>query len=162
MFLKSWRLSGGYGKELAFFDGRTREQCVETNVKRRGAATDIDQPSTWIKYHRKLCEKCCGTCCSLEVEVWADDLERMGLIPSPEYREPLKLVARKLRKEHVVERFHEKSGIFTLARLANGDCIFLNQKNRRCTIYENRPDTCRNHPHIGPRSGYCAFRQKEN
>ncbi|MCK5516299.1 MAG: YkgJ family cysteine cluster protein, partial [Desulfobulbaceae bacterium] len=37
------------------------------------------------------------------------------------------------------------------------DCLYLDQKTRRCTIYTKRPDTCRNHPQIGPRPGYCAF-----
>jgi Fe-S-cluster containining protein len=27
-------------------------------------------------------------------------------------------------------------------------------------VYERRPDTCRNHPQVGPRPGYCAFRRR--
>jgi hypothetical protein len=44
--------------------------------------------------------------------------------------------------------------------MAGGDCIFLDCRTRRCTIYPLRPETCRNHPQVGPRSGYCAFRKK--
>jgi Fe-S-cluster containining protein len=51
--------------------------------------------------------------------------------------------------------------MFTLARRANDDCIYLDGHSRRCTIYERRPRTCRNHPAIGPRPGYCAFREQE-
>ncbi|MFO6335145.1 YkgJ family cysteine cluster protein, partial [Pseudomonas aeruginosa] len=36
----------------------------------------------------------------------------------------------------------------------------LDRKTRLCTIYARRPDTCRNHPRIGPRPGYCAYRPR--
>jgi len=51
-------------------------------------------------------------------------------------------------------------GIFTLTRMANGDCLYLDRQTRLCTVYAKRPDTCRNHPRIGPRPGYCAYQQK--
>jgi Fe-S-cluster containining protein len=44
--------------------------------------------------------------------------------------------------------------------MASGDCIFLDTGTRRCTIYRQRPETCRNHPQVGPKPGYCAFRKK--
>ncbi|MFO6369419.1 YkgJ family cysteine cluster protein, partial [Pseudomonas aeruginosa] len=50
--------------------------------------------------------------------------------------------------------------ILTLTRMANGDCLYLDRKTRLCTIYARRPDTCRNHPRIGPRPGYCAYRPR--
>ena len=118
----------------------------------------VDDLSTWVKYRKKLCGQCSATCCSLPVEVRARDLVRMQLIDEFELEEPLKKIARRLIKERVVEHFHSKTETFTLERMANGDCLYLDNKSRRCTIYENRPDTCRNHPQIGPRPGYCAFR----
>ena len=66
-------------------------------------------------------------------------------------------IAKRLQKEGIVERFNQKSGIFTLQRMSNNDCLYLDRKSRMCTIYETRPDTCRNHPRIGPRPGYCAY-----
>ena len=45
--------------------------------------------------------------------------------------------------------------------MSNNDCLYLDRKSRLCTIYEKRPDTCRNHPKIGPRPGYCAYKPKE-
>ena len=68
-----------------------------------------------------------------------------------------KKIARRLQKQGVIEHFYPKKELFTLTRLANGDCLFLDKQTRRCTIYQKRPDTCRNHPGIGPRSGYCAY-----
>ena len=118
----------------------------------------VDDISTWVKYRKKLCSQCSATCCSLPVEVKAEDLVRMQLIDEFELGEAPKKIARRLTKERIIEHFHAKTETFTLARMANGDCLYLDAKTRRCSIYEKRPDTCRNHPRIGPRPGYCAFR----
>ncbi|MGB3209358.1 MAG: YkgJ family cysteine cluster protein [Desulforhopalus sp.] len=121
---------------------------------------DIDNIATWAKYNKKLCRHCGASCCSLPVEVKPSDLVRMELIDELELEEDLKFAARRLLKKHLVEHFHSKTKTFTLARMASGDCIFLDSQSRRCSIYLQRPDTCRNHPQVGPRSGYCAFRKK--
>lgn len=121
---------------------------------------DVNNICTWTKYSKKLCDYCDATCCSLPVEVKAQDLIRMDLMDEFELEEELKLVAKRLMKQRLVDRFHTKTATFTLARMANGDCIYLDSAARRCTIYLKRPDTCRNHPRIGPRNGYCAFTKK--
>ncbi|MEK6624736.1 MAG: YkgJ family cysteine cluster protein, partial [Bdellovibrionota bacterium] len=36
---------------------------------------------------------------------------------------------------------------------------YLNEE-RRCSIYERRPETCRNHPKIGPRPNFCPYQKK--
>jgi Fe-S-cluster containining protein len=96
----------------------------------------------------------------MPVEVKIADLVRMGLISEFEVGEPLKKLAKKLKKEGIVDHFNFKNGIFTLVRFASSDCLYLDRTNRRCVIYETRPDTCRNHPVIGPRSGYCPYEPK--
>ncbi len=121
--------------------------------------TDLENISTWIKYSKKLCDSCVGSCCNLPVEVKAKDLIRIGLMDEFEIDENLKFIAKRLMKEGLVDHFHSKSATFTLSRMANGNCIYLDNTTHRCTIYNSRPDTCRNHPHIGPRSGYCAYKQ---
>ncbi len=35
-------------------------------------------------------------------------------------------------------------------------CTFFDEEQRRCTVYEGRPDTCRNYPHA-PNCGYYDF-----
>ncbi|HET8870625.1 MAG TPA: YkgJ family cysteine cluster protein, partial [Aquabacterium sp.] len=70
-------------------------------------------------------------------------------------------IAKRLTKAGIVARFNNKYELFTLARRASGDCLYLDANTRRCTIYEKRPHTCRNHPKVGPRPGYCAFRAKD-
>ncbi|MFH0783490.1 MAG: YkgJ family cysteine cluster protein [Pseudomonadota bacterium] len=121
---------------------------------------DLENTATWAKYSSKLCDHCSASCCNLPVEVKVCDLVRMALMDEFSLEEDPKFIARRLMKERLVEHFHARTATFTLARRANGDCIYLDSSTRRCTIYANRPDTCRNHPRIGPRAGYCAFRVK--
>jgi hypothetical protein len=121
---------------------------------------NIDNIATWAKHSKRLCDHCGATCCSLPVEVKSSDLIRMELMDEFELQDDLKQIARRLMKQRLVEHFHSKTGTFTLARMASGDCMFLDSRSRRCTIYQRRPDTCRNHPQVGPRSGYCAFKGK--
>ena len=97
----------------------------------------------------------------MPVEARLSDLIRMELVDEFERGEPLKNIAKRLMKDGVVERFNQKTGLFTLTRMSNNDCYFLNRKTRLCTIYDKRPETCRNHPKIGPRPGYCAFKPIE-
>ncbi len=124
-------------------------------------AADVENTATWVKYTRKLCDFCNAVCCSLPVEVAGTDLARLELADSFEVEDNPKKVARDLERRGLIENFHARSGLFTLARRPDGSCIFLDAKTRRCTVYGKRPDTCRNHPGVGPRSGYCAFQPKQ-
>ncbi|WP_349570788.1 YkgJ family cysteine cluster protein [Azotobacter salinestris] len=124
------------------------------------AAADPDRLETWVKYRQSLCRDCHATCCTLPVEVRLPDLIRLGLADPFEQDEPAKQVARRLMKAGVVEHFNHKHERFTLARRSNGDCLYLDAHTRLCTRYEQRPDTCRNHPGIGPKPGHCAWRPK--
>jgi hypothetical protein len=124
------------------------------------AAAELDRLDTWQKYASHMCGGCMSSCCTLPVEVRIKDLIRIGVVDEFEKDEPPKNVAKRLQKEGIVERFNQKSGIFTLARMSNDDCLYLDRKSRLCTIYDKRPDTCRNHPKIGPRPGYCAYKPK--
>ena len=119
-----------------------------------------EEPATWLKFSRKMCGDCTAACCSLPVEVRAADLIRMDLMDPGEAGEGLRLVARRLIRSGLAGHYHHRSATLTLARMANGDCCFLDSRSRRCTIYDRRPDTCRNHPQIGPRPGYCAYTKR--
>ena len=124
------------------------------------AHADIDEIATWAKYSAKLCNSCHATCCTLPVEVRLNDLVRMGIISEFDTKEPIKKIAKQLKKQGVIEHFNFKHSIFTLTRMANDDCLYLDSKSRRCTIYPLRPDTCRNHPHIGPHPGFCPYQPR--
>ncbi len=96
----------------------------------------------------------------MPVEVRFNDLVRMGVLHEFDAHEPAKKLAKRLMKEGVVGHFNHKTEVYTLSRYANDDCIYLEQKSRLCTIYQNRPDTCRQHPTVGPKPGFCAYQPK--
>lgn len=122
---------------------------------------DIDDLTTWVRYRNGLCNTCHAICCTMPAEVRARDLVRLGVIDEFELDADPKQLAKRLQKQGIIEHFNFRHGLFTLARRSNGDCRFLDPATRRCTVYETRPDTCRNHPQkIGPRPGFCAYRQK--
>ena len=112
---------------------------------------DLDRTETWIRYDKAMCLDCVSSCCTLPVEARLSDLIRMGVVDEFEKGEPLKDIAKRLKKEGIVERLNAKTGLFTLVRLSNNDCLYLHPKTRLCTIYDQRPETCRNDPRFGPR-----------
>lgn len=130
-------------------------------MKKNTPAADLARLDTWIKYRNGLCDNCRGSCCTMPAEVRVSDLVRMGVVDAFETEEPAKQIAKRLLKAGIIEHFNFKNELFTLARRASNDCIYLDGSTRRCTIYDIRPDTCRNHPRIGPRSGYCAFMPRQ-
>ena len=94
----------------------------------------------------------------MPVEVRLADLVRLGLVdPFEAEHDAPKQIARRLEKAGLIEHFNFRHSIFTLARRANGDCAHLHPQTRRCTVYDLRPDTCRKHPQVGPRPGYCPY-----
>jgi hypothetical protein len=120
-----------------------------------------DNTATWAKYSAKLCRHCTAGCCRLPVEIKVADLVRLGQLDEFCRHEEPRLLARQLAKRGIVEHFHARSATYTLSRRADGSCLFLDPQDQSCTVYANRPDTCRNHPLIGPRPGYCPFQQKK-
>jgi len=127
------------------------------NDKRR---VDVDEISTWTKHKQRLCATCSANCCTMPVEVKIPDLIRMGVVTEFEADEPIKKLAKKLKKDGVIGHLYFKEQIFMLVRLANTDCLYLDPRRRTCNIYNKRPRTCRNFPRIGPRPGFCPYEQK--
>ncbi len=119
---------------------------------------DVDRLETWTRYRAGLCDSCAANCCTMPVEIRLTDLVRLGLVDTfeAEHEEP-RLIARRLVKTKQVERYNQKDGIFTMARRAHGDFQFLHAITRRRTVHEKRPGTCRKHPQVGPRPGYCPY-----
>ncbi|WP_410497490.1 YkgJ family cysteine cluster protein [Chitinibacter sp. S2-10] len=131
-------------------------------IKKRNVitVTDLSRTETWVKFYNGLCDDCVGSCCTMPVEVKIVDLIRMGVVDEFDAVEPAKNIAKRLMKARIIEHFNFKNEIYTLARRSNNDCIYLDAQTRRCTIYENRPNTCRKHPQVGPRPGHCAYNRK--
>lgn len=121
-------------------------------------SVNVDRLDTWTRYRSGLCNDCAANCCTMPVEVRLSDLVRLEVVDAFEAEhEAPKQIARRLAKAGLVGHFNFRNSIFTLARRASGDCLFLDATSRRCTVYERRPDTCRKHPQVGPRPGYCAY-----
>jgi Fe-S-cluster containining protein len=125
------------------------------------AVVDVDRCETWTRYKAGLCDTCAANCCTMPVEVKLADLVRLGLVdPFEAEHEDPKHIAKRLSKAGLIEHFNFKNSIFSLARRASGDCQFLDAKTRRCTVYAQRPNTCRLHPQIGPRPNHCPYGHK--
>jgi len=119
---------------------------------------DVERLATWTRYRAGLCDSCQANCCTMPVEVRLADLVRLGLVdPFEAEHEEVRLIARRLQKAGQIERYTAKAGVFTLPRRASGDCRYLDAASRRCTVYAQRPDTCRRHPQVGPRPGHCPY-----
>lgn len=125
-------------------------------------SVDKDKPNSWIKYKSGLCSSCIGTCCTMPVEVKASDFVRLGLANHDEIESSPKKVANRLIKEGIVSQYREKTGLFTITQKSNSDCYFLNS-NRLCSVYEKRPDTCRQFPtEIGRKITFCPYIKKRS
>ncbi len=121
---------------------------------------DLERLATWARYRNGLCEHCVASCCTMPVEVRTADLVRLGVLDAFDAGGQMKPWLKRLQKTGVIERYSPATQLFTLARQSGGECAFLDRVTRRCSVYEQRPDTCRKHPQVGPRPGYCAFRQR--
>ena len=122
--------------------------------------TDKDKPWTWVRYKAGMCEGCYGSCCTMPVEVLADDLVRLGVASSDEVETSKKKLAKRLIKEKIVQSYREGTDLFMLASRPNGDCRYLHPQTRLCTVYEQRPGVCRKFPEVGPKPGFCPKNPK--
>ena len=117
---------------------------------------DPYRPTTWVEYKKGMCEGCWGGCCTLPVEATVSDFVRMEILTQEESEMlSLKEISKKLEKLRLIQAFQPKQENFILTQRGGRDCMYLHEKTRLCTIYEKRPETCRNFPKIGPRPGFC-------
>jgi len=122
---------------------------------------DPENIKTWKKYKKSNCKNCLGLCCSFVVEVTGEDLVNLGYIEEDEVVFGLKKVIKDMKALGIIKRYNFKSEKFVLQQKTGGDCIFMDQNKRNCTVYENRPEVCRNHPEVaGPKKNYCPYIQK--
>jgi len=119
---------------------------------------DVDRTETWTRWRAGLCDRCMANCCTMPVEVKLADLVRLELVDpfEAEHEEP-RLIAKRLVKASLIERYNAKNDIYTLPPRADGDCRFLDAQTRPCTVYDKRPGTCRKHPQVGPRPNHCPY-----
>ncbi|MBC7429975.1 MAG: YkgJ family cysteine cluster protein [Bacteriovorax sp.] len=116
--------------------------------------------SRWTLYKKGMCDSCEGLCCYMPVEVKTSDLIRLGILAEFHLEMTLKEQIKDALKHPGVQRYTASTEKFTLTQKSDSTCFFLDS-NKRCTQYDIRPDTCRNHPKVGPRPDFCAYMKKE-
>lgn len=122
---------------------------------------DKDRPSSWRKYDALNCTRCRANCCAMPVEIKASDLVRLEIATQDEVDNSIKKLAKRLKKEGYISSYREGTEFFMLTQKPNGDCYFLNTQTRFCSVYEKRPETCRQFPsQMGTRIGFCPFEPK--
>jgi len=102
------------------------------------------------------CTDCVGYCCSIydRVDVWKKDLKRLARHFDITPAQAKKKFTRKVGKYTALKR--KEDLIF------EETCIFLDQTTRLCSVYDARPDTCREWPvHSGDRCVYYDILQFE-
>ncbi|MEO8218695.1 MAG: YkgJ family cysteine cluster protein [Acidobacteriota bacterium] len=107
--------------------------------------TKVRRPAT----PRYDCSKCPAYCCSYDrIGVTRADIQRLAVFFGKSY------LVTKLRytKMHSGDRVlrHKKDHIYKSV------CQFLDSDTRRCTVYEGRPEVCREYPE-GLTCGYYEF-----
>lgn len=95
----------------------------------------------------------------MPVEVSVNDLIRLEVMTEDEAVTNLSKSARRLKSAGILKSYRGRNLVFILEQRPNGDCIFLD-KERRCTVYEKRPEICRQFPKIGPKPGHCPYKNK--
>lgn len=98
----------------------------------------------------------------MPVEVRVADLVRLEILSEQDLEnEAERLLAKQLIKQKIVKSYRESTGLFMLQQQSDGACLFLDAKTRRCTVYDNRPNVCRDFPErVGNRLGYCPSTKK--
>ena len=141
---------------------KVTETAELTNIMKSSIRiVDVDRLETWSKYKAGMCDSCAANCCTMPLEVQLSDLVRLELVDQFEVDNvDHKQIAKRLMKMRLIDHYNPKHNIFTMARRAGGDCNFLDKNTRRCTVYEKRPETCRQHPKKGPKPGFCAYGNK--
>lgn len=113
----------------------------------------------WTRYRKGLCETCQGLCCYMPVEVKVHDLIRLNILDEFHLELSEREQIKDALKHPSILRYTPSTEKFTLKQKPDGSCYFLDN-DKKCTRYNDRPDTCRNHPQIGPRPGFCAYMKK--
>ena len=97
------------------------------------------------------CKKCPAFCCTYsEIEITTRDIDRLARHFELSYAQAEARFTKPDSKKTIRMLRHKKDTIFDSA------CMFLDQKARRCTVYEARPGVCRKYPD-SQRCGYYDF-----
>ena len=97
------------------------------------------------------CSKCPAYCCTyLEIEVNTRDIDRLARHFGLSYAQAEERFTKPDPKKKFRMLRHRKDTVF------DSSCMMLDQKTRKCTVYEARPGVCRKYPD-SRRCGYYDF-----
>lgn len=128
-------------------------------MSKKNIQEHLNDLSRWTRYRKGLCDNCLGLCCYMPVEVKVHDLIRLNILDEFHLELTEREQIKDALKHPAVLRYTPSTEKFTLKQKPDGSCYFLDEQ-KKCTRYNDRPDTCRNHPQIGPRPGFCAYMKK--
>ncbi|HUQ25502.1 MAG TPA: YkgJ family cysteine cluster protein [Burkholderiales bacterium] len=104
-----------------------------------------------VRATKYSCAKCPAYCCSYpEIEITRRDLARLAKHFELTFAQAEARFTKYDAKEGSRLLRHQKDRVFDTV------CMFLDQKTRRCGVYEARPGVCRDYPD-SPRCGYYEF-----
>jgi uncharacterized protein len=99
------------------------------------------------------CSKCPGYCCSYDrIPISEFDIARLGKHFGISADLALKRFTYSQRREGVTEQVLRRHRDHVYKSV----CRFFDREQRRCTVYEARPNVCRRYP-SGARCGYYDF-----
>mgnify|MGYP006294873787 CR=1 FL=1 len=97
------------------------------------------------------CAKCPGYCCSYQlIEINKRDIARLARHFDLDYTVAEERFTKYDASQKARVLRHRKDTVFKTI------CMFFDQKDRRCTVYESRPGVCRDYP-LAKRCGYYDF-----
>ena len=97
------------------------------------------------------CHRCPAYCCTYsEIEVSTRDIDRLARHFGLSYAQAEARFTKPDAKKKIRMLRHKEDTVFDSA------CMLLDQKTRRCTVYEARPGVCRKYPD-SRRCGYYEF-----
>ena len=103
------------------------------------------------------CLKCPGYCCSYgRIAVSEHDIVRLA----KHFDLPLEQARQKFTYHYLTKEVDEQVLRQKSDPIFSSICRFFDTKERRCTVYEARPNVCRRYPH-GMRCGYYEFLEFE-
>ena len=112
---------------------------VERGKKVHALIEEQEQLSSHIK---TSCQRGCGACCHLEVEITLDD----AIVLAKSLEDGVDIDRAQLRSLSVRERL---DAVWTRGVVSSNRCVFLGVDNA-CRNYKNRPTVCRKHSVISP------------
>lgn len=103
------------------------------------------------------CAQCPGYCCSYpRIIVSEEDIARLARHHGLEEKEARKKFTQRYRWASETETIDERVLRHRPDTVYTSTCQFLHPTERRCTIYEARPQVCREYPN-SQRCGYYSF-----